>query len=60
MYTGCSGETCIYACCIIDRAGICGKISFFGSGRHKKGTSILHREMEIHPRKFHGVRQNLL
>jgi hypothetical protein len=46
MYEGCSGETYVYACCITDRAHICGKILFFGSGRNKKGTSSLHREME--------------
>jgi hypothetical protein len=46
MYVGCSGETCVYTCFITDRACICGKICFFGSGRNKNGTSSLHREME--------------
>jgi hypothetical protein len=28
MYAGCSGETCIYACCITVKVCICGKILF--------------------------------
>jgi hypothetical protein len=60
MYTGCSGATYVYACCIPDRVCICGKICYFGFGRHKKGTSSLHREMEGHLSKLHGVKQNLL
>jgi hypothetical protein len=29
MYAGCSGETCVYACCLTDRACICEKMCFF-------------------------------
>jgi hypothetical protein len=46
MYMGCSGETCVYACFLTNRACICGKMCFFGSGRYKKRTSSLHREIE--------------
>jgi hypothetical protein len=37
MYAGCSGAACVYACCIADRARICGKMCIFGSGFIKKG-----------------------
>jgi hypothetical protein len=36
MYVGCSGETCVYACCIIGRACICGKIFFLALGFAKR------------------------
>jgi hypothetical protein len=45
MYVGCSGATCIYACCNIGRACICGNIMFLALGFAKE-TSSLHREME--------------
>jgi hypothetical protein len=32
MYVGCNGATCIYTCCIIVRARICGKILFLAMG----------------------------
>jgi hypothetical protein len=36
MYTGCSGATCIYACCNIGRACICGKHMFLALGFAKR------------------------
>jgi hypothetical protein len=36
MYMGCSGETCIYACCNIGRAHICGKIMLLALGFSKQ------------------------
>jgi hypothetical protein len=36
MYMGCSGATCIYACCTIGRARICGKIMFLALGFEKR------------------------
>jgi hypothetical protein len=44
MYVGCSGATCVYTCCIIDKARICGNC--FQIWDLQKGTSSLHREME--------------
>jgi hypothetical protein len=46
MYVGFSGATCVYACILTCRSRICGKICFFSSGKSKKGTSSMHREME--------------
>jgi hypothetical protein len=60
MYMGCSGATCIYTSCLTGRARLCTKIYIFNFGVNKKGTSNLQREMEGHPSKMHGVRQNLL
>jgi hypothetical protein len=45
MYTGYSGETYVYACYIIVRVCICGKILFYLRDL-QKGTSSLHKEME--------------
>jgi hypothetical protein len=36
MYMGCNGATCIYTCCIIVRAHICGKILFLALGFAKR------------------------
>jgi hypothetical protein len=36
MYMGCNGATCIYTCCIIVRACICGKILFLALGTAKR------------------------
>jgi hypothetical protein len=52
IYAGCSGETCVYVCCITDRACICVKMCIFGSRMNKKGTSSMQRVMEGHPSKF--------
>jgi hypothetical protein len=49
MYAGCSGATCVYTCCNIGRARICGKIMFLSLEFAKKGTLSLHREMEKDP-----------
>jgi hypothetical protein len=35
MYANCSGATYVYACCIIVRARICGKILFLALGFEK-------------------------
>jgi hypothetical protein len=54
MYVGCNGETCIYACCIVVTARICGKILFLSltsvkgdfksaEGNEKGLLSKLHR-----------------
>jgi hypothetical protein len=45
MYAGCSGATCVYACCIVGKVRICGKIVFLALGFAKRDSS-LHREME--------------
>jgi hypothetical protein len=61
MYAGYSGATYVYACCIVDRARICGKKCIFSSGFIKKGMTSLHREMEKGPLcKIAMVRQILL
>jgi len=60
MYVGCSGATYVYAYYITDRACICGKIIFFGSGRCKRGIPIYIWKWKGHPSKLHGVRKNLL
>jgi hypothetical protein len=49
MYTGCSGASYVYTCCIVDRARICGKLCIFISSFIKKGMTSLHREMEKGP-----------
>jgi hypothetical protein len=36
MYTGCSGATCVYACCIVGKVHICGKIVFLVVGFAKR------------------------
>jgi hypothetical protein len=36
MYAGCSGATCVYACFVIVRARICGKILFLAMGFVKR------------------------
>jgi hypothetical protein len=36
MYVGYSGATCIYTCCNIGRARICGKIMFLAMGFAKR------------------------
>jgi hypothetical protein len=36
MYMGYSSATCIYACCTIGRARICGKIMFLALGFSKR------------------------
>jgi hypothetical protein len=36
MYAGCSGANFIYACCIIVRVHICGKILFLSLGFAKR------------------------
>jgi hypothetical protein len=33
---GCSGATCIYACCIVGKVRICGKIVFLALGFAKR------------------------
>jgi hypothetical protein len=40
MYAGCNGLTCIYSCCIIVRACICGKMLFLVMGFAKKGLQV--------------------
>jgi len=35
MYAGCNGATYVYACCIIVRVRICGKILFLSLGTTK-------------------------
>jgi hypothetical protein len=45
MYVGCSGETYVYACCILGKVHICGKNVFLALG-FAKGMKIMHREME--------------
>jgi hypothetical protein len=35
MYVGCNGATIVYACCIIVRARICGKMLFLSLGNTK-------------------------
>jgi hypothetical protein len=36
MYMGCNGATYVYACCIIVRVCICGKILFLALGTAKR------------------------
>jgi hypothetical protein len=36
MYMGFSGVTCIYACCIVGKVRICGKIVFLALGFAKR------------------------
>jgi hypothetical protein len=36
MYAGCNGATYVYACCIVVRARICGKICFLALGIVKR------------------------
>jgi hypothetical protein len=60
MYMGFSGETYIYAICIARRARMCTQIFILGYGVNKNKTSSIQREMEGHPKRMHGVRQNFL
>jgi hypothetical protein len=32
MYTGCSGATYVYTCCILGKVRICGKLVFLAMG----------------------------
>jgi hypothetical protein len=36
MYVGCSGATCVYACCIVGKVRICGKNVFLAMGFAKR------------------------
>jgi hypothetical protein len=40
MYTSCNGATRVYACCIVVRARICGKIQFLALGIAKRGLQV--------------------
>jgi hypothetical protein len=48
MYLGCSGATYVYACCIVGKVCICGKMYFYLWGL-QKGMKSMHREMEKGP-----------
>jgi hypothetical protein len=61
MYTGCSGETYVYACFNIGMAYICGKIMFLALGFAKKGLQVcIGKWKKVLSGRLHGVRKILL
>jgi hypothetical protein len=61
MYAGNSGETCIYACCNIDRVHICGKIMLLALEFSKKGLQVcIGKWKKALCASLHRVRQILL
>jgi hypothetical protein len=61
MYMGCSGATCVYACCIVGNVCICVKIIFLALGFAKKGLQpYIGKLKKAFYAILHGVRKIFL